>query len=81
MAQRCFRNDTVTPEFSKPHPFTRYLVQGYQEMIGGLEAMLREITGSMQSVCNLTPALRVNMRAYWQFESTLIRRVNKNAYV
>ncbi len=34
------------PEFSKPHPFTPISqMQGYQEMISGLEAMLREITG------------------------------------
>ena len=34
------------PEFSKPHPFTPLAqMQGYQEMISGLEAMLREITG------------------------------------
>jgi len=34
------------PEFSKPHPFTPLpQMKGYQEMISGLEAMLREITG------------------------------------
>jgi len=34
------------PQFSKPHPFApREQVTGYLEMIGELEAMLREITG------------------------------------
>lgn len=34
------------PEFSKPHPFTPLdQMQGYQEMIRGLEEMLKEILG------------------------------------
>lgn len=34
------------PEFSKPHPFTPVdQMQGYQEMISGLEQMLEEILG------------------------------------
>lgn len=34
------------PEFAKPHPFAPLnQVAGYQELIGELEAMLREITG------------------------------------